>query len=244
VDVLVLCGGLGTRVSAILGDTPKSLAVVDGKPFLNRMLDRLSSDGFASRFVLLTGHLGWRHQEAYGNSFNQVSVTYSHESHPLGTGGAVVNALRSDSTLKEFLLFNADSYVHLSKSCLDSLRSCSPSDAVILLTHVSDAGRFGSVELHNDRVLTFNEKGKDLRTHGGLINAGVYRLSREILVEWLKFEGALSLEREVLPYLASSGRLKGIVVESPSFVDIGTPQSLASVGFKQRQCIGSRSGAK
>ncbi|MBT4770495.1 MAG: NTP transferase domain-containing protein, partial [Rhodospirillaceae bacterium] len=56
IDVVILAGGLGTRVSSILKDTPKVLAPIDGRPYLEHLIDRLTGFG-ARRILLLIGHL-------------------------------------------------------------------------------------------------------------------------------------------------------------------------------------------
>ena len=56
IEVLVLAGGLGTRIRGVLGDTPKVLAPINGRPFLDHLLDRLAALG-AGRVVLSLGHL-------------------------------------------------------------------------------------------------------------------------------------------------------------------------------------------
>src|SRR5580692_9143209 len=90
-DVLVIAGGLGTRIQSALGDTPKLLAPIGGRPYLAYLLDWLRHFG-AKRIVLGLGHRAQavidyldRNKTSYGD-LTLVTVT---EPRPLGTAGAI-----------------------------------------------------------------------------------------------------------------------------------------------------------
>jgi len=90
----ILCGGLGTRLRPITDAQPKALVDVGGVPFLARVLRRVRACGFA-RVVLCTGYGGDAIAAAVGSgtAFG-LQIGYSHDGErPLGTGGALVNAL-------------------------------------------------------------------------------------------------------------------------------------------------------
>ena len=87
--VLVLCGGLGTRLRAAVADRPKVLAPVDGVPFLDYLLAHLARQGFTD-VVLATGYLGEMVEDHAGDgSRHGVRARYAREPKPLGTGGAI-----------------------------------------------------------------------------------------------------------------------------------------------------------
>ena len=105
--------------------------------------------------------------------------------------------------------------------------------ASLALVRVGDAARFGSVDIAGDgRVTGFREKAATgagqhaSASPGGLINAGVYVVERELLAS-LPSDRAVSLEREVFPGL-TDGRLQGVELTGP-FVDIGVPESYAAI---------------
>ena len=56
-DVIILCGGLGTRLRAVLDDRPKPMAPIDGRPFLDLIVEHVTAYGFY-RFIFCTGHMG------------------------------------------------------------------------------------------------------------------------------------------------------------------------------------------
>jgi NDP-sugar pyrophosphorylase family protein len=90
--VVILAGGLGTRLRSVVADKPKVLARVHGKPFLSLLLDQLAAAGIRSA-VLCTGYLGEQVQAEFGDSYGSIRLAYSQESSPLGTAGALRLAL-------------------------------------------------------------------------------------------------------------------------------------------------------
>src|SRR6185437_12914125 len=89
---VILAGGLGTRLRSSIADRPKVLAPVHGRPYLTYLLDQLAEAGLC-RVVLLTGYLADQVRAAFGDSYADLSLTYSPEPSPLGTAGALRRAL-------------------------------------------------------------------------------------------------------------------------------------------------------
>lgn len=83
---VILAGGLGTRLREVVDDRPKVLADVDGRPFLSFLLDRLADVGIG-RVVLCTGYMAELVRDAFGDSYRGMTLLYSREDTPLGTGG-------------------------------------------------------------------------------------------------------------------------------------------------------------
>ncbi len=92
-SVVILCGGLGTRLRDCVADRPKALAEVAGRPFLGYLLDHLIDCGVA-RAVLCTGYLGEQIEAEFSTRYRSLEIRYSHETEPLGTGGALVRAMQ------------------------------------------------------------------------------------------------------------------------------------------------------
>ena len=89
----LLAGGLGTRVRSVSPGTPKTLLPINGRPFIHYVFDVLRARG-VRHTVLLTGYLHERIRECVADGAGAgISVAYSHEKAPLGTGGALRNAL-------------------------------------------------------------------------------------------------------------------------------------------------------
>ena len=90
-EAIVLVGGLGTRLRAVVSDVPKPLAPVAGRPFLTWLLDHLAEND-VRHVVLAAGYLAERVIDSIGREWRGMQVDYSVEATPLGTGGAVRQA--------------------------------------------------------------------------------------------------------------------------------------------------------
>ena len=221
VSTFVLVGGLGTRLRPAIGeDTPKPLAMIDGEPFLQRLLAWASAQGIQN-VILGTGHLADRFEhELTSYAQEGMTIRFSVEDHPLGTGGAIVNALPMIDS-DPFLVMNGDSIVD---ACLESLidfHMANQADVTIALARVDDSARFGTVCIEDSgRVYEFREKTGDCVP--GNINAGMYVVSRS-LADSLPKDKVFSFEKGILAR-CEDHRFFGNVFDSP-FIDIGTPDS-------------------
>lgn len=108
ITAAILCGGQGTRLQPIVGDTPKCVAMVGGRPFLTYVLDHLDSQGVKK--VVLCGRRGQSLIDmCIGGQYRGIEVKYSWEDEPLGTGGALRKALPLFDT-DPVLVMNGDTY--------------------------------------------------------------------------------------------------------------------------------------
>ena len=223
VDVAVLAGGLGTRIRAVLGDVPKILAPVEGRPFLDYLLAWLRGHG-ASRVVLSLGHLADRvvdHLER--NPPPGMEVIPVVEPRPLGTGGAIRHiraSLRSDPVF----ILNGDTFLDADLAGFVARHRAAGGDISLLCAEVESAARFGSVDVDDaGYVRRFVEKGLG-RDGPGLISGGMYLFSAAALDALLGGAGP-SLERDFLQ-AQPAGTIRSETAGG-SFIDIGTPESLA-----------------
>ncbi|CAA7627640.1 Nucleoside-diphosphate-sugar pyrophosphorylase [Candidatus Terasakiella magnetica] len=224
IDIVVLCGGLGTRISAVLGDTPKILAPVDGHPFLAILAGWLKGFG-ARRLVLCIGHLAHK-VTAYlaATPLTDMAVATSIEAQPLGTGGALRQAMPL-LTSDPVMVMNGDSWISADLGAFAADFHASGAEIAMLCVAVDDARRFGRVEMDaGGRVSAFAEKDA-AHTGPGLINAGIYLFSQAALAD-LAATAAVSLEREFLA-TRPAGAIRAFVPDGARFIDIGTPESLA-----------------
>ncbi len=220
-EAVILAGGLGTRLRSVVADRPKVLAMVNGRPFLARLLDQMAGAGIES-LVISTGHMADQVEAAFGPVHGAMRIGYSRETSPLGTGGAVRLAL-DKTTSDPLLVLNGDSYCQFDPAAFATFHREKKSRASILLARVPDTGRFGRVEVApGGAVVRFEEKGAS--PSPGWINAGVYLLDREV-IGGIPSGRAVSIEREVFPALIGS-RFNGFQAGG-AFLDIGTPESYA-----------------
>ncbi len=220
---LILAGGLGTRLRPVLGETPKPMAPLAGRPFLEYLLLQLRRDGLR-QVVLLTGSGSAAVRQYFRDGRDWgISIAYSDESEPLGTGGAVRHALPLLEGTR-FLVMNGDSFFDISMLDLiaahESRKGAEPA-ATLALARLDHTERFGSVEVDAaGHVTAFREKAAN--QGAGLINAGIYVVERSV-VEAVPNGRAVSLERDVFPGLVGHG-LRGAELTG-SFVDIGVPDA-------------------
>jgi D-glycero-D-manno-heptose 1,7-bisphosphate phosphatase len=219
-QAVFLVGGTGTRLGARTATTPKPLIeLAPGLRLLDVLLQEAARHGFAD-LLLLAGHLGEQVEALYqGRKVHNATVTVIREPEPAGTGGALLGA--ADRLDRWFLMANGDSLFEINLRAL----AAGPSPEFVgrlALRAVPEGSRYGLVETTGDRILSFREKAAN-RTGSTLISAGVYLLSRAIL-DFVR--APCSLETDVFPRLAGTGRLRGIQFEG-YFLDIGLPATLA-----------------
>lgn len=221
IDVVILVGGLGTRINHLLKDTPKPMVPVCGKPFLEWILLFLIKNGFR-RIIFSTGYLADKISSYFGDGTKwNISISYVEEETPLDTGGATkycLSKVKSDP----FFVLNGDTLTLLDyKGMLDYFLQKN-ADISLAITKVDKAQRYGVVLFdESGRVNSFKEKF--YLPKGGWINAGVYLMKKNIF-EGSKLNGKFSLENELLP-LVLNKNIFAFPVEA-GFIDIGTPQSL------------------
>jgi len=215
-QAVILGGGKGTRLAAT---GPKPLIEVGGKPFLTYLLADLRRFGIAD-IVILTGPFTDAYRARLGDGSQlDLRLTYVPEPAPAGTGGALTYA--APDLDAEFLLLNGDSFFDI--NLLDLMtRNFAPGWLIgLALREIDDVARYGAVGLAGDRVTSFGEKAV---TGRGLINAGIYRLRRELVAEL--GTPPVSLEQDVIPRLVAHGSVRGAVYRG-RFIDIGVPDDLA-----------------
>lgn len=222
VPAVILAGGLGTRLRSVVTDRPKVLATVCGKPFLAYLLDQVAAAGI-KRAVLCVGYCNEQIQAAFGEAYDGVQLTYSRESVPLGTAGALRLAARQIQS-EAFIALNGDSFCQVDLQDLWLWHHVRNAKSTLVLTHVSDTVRYGRVLLASDgTIMGYEEKAS--AAGAGWVNAGVYVLHSG-MVRAIPQGRAVSLEREVLPGWAGQG-LYGYQSRG-RFLDIGTPDSYAT----------------
>jgi NDP-sugar pyrophosphorylase family protein len=218
-QALILAGGAGTRLRSALGDNlNKPMAPIADKPFLEYLVMRLRQQG-VDDIILCVGYKADLIQSYFGQGKRWgVRLRYSRETEPLGTGGAV--KLAEDLLVgDDFVVLNGDSYFDADLLELTCFHYEVGATATLALAQVDNAQRFGAVRLDDEhRIVGFTEKGNE--AHAGLINGGVYVLTRAVL-DVIPRGQPCSLERQVFPALIAR-KLYGRPFPG-FFIDIGVP---------------------
>ena len=227
VDVVVLCGGRGTRLGALTTSIPKPLLPVRGRPFLLHHLLALQQEG-CSRFVLAAQYLADQFRDfARQHAGLLPDVTVIEEPEPLGTGGALRYAVPHVRS-RTFAVLNGDSWVlqPLAPVLRDHARTHALlSMVVVRADHVAGGARAkGVVVTGTDDVITGFSTPR--AAEEGWVNAGCYVLNKELVLGWPSER--YDLEREFMT-LVPAGR--GVAFRSEgSLLDIGTPDCYARAG--------------
>ncbi|MDI3293232.1 nucleotidyltransferase family protein [Janthinobacterium tructae] len=215
-EAIVLAGGFGTRLRAVVPDLPKPMAPVAGRPFLEILLTTLAAKGF-TRVILSLGFMAEKVVSHFGREFCGMELVYEIETTPLNTGGAVRAAIghcRSDHVY----VFNGDTYLDLEVAELERQWQATR-EVQIVVRAVEDTARFGRVDLAHNHVVAFREKGV---AGPGLINAGCYVLPAVALGAF-PLGQPFSLETEFLIPAVQTTSVGGFVTQG-LFIDIGVPE--------------------
>lgn len=222
IPVVILAGGLATRLLPITAKIPKALVEVAGEPFLAHQLRLLHRHGFRSA-VLCIGYLGEMIQERFGDGAEYgVRLHYSFDGPVLlGTGGAIVQALPLLGP--EFVLLYGDSYLLVDYSAVYEAFLQSGKPALMTVFENRDAWDRSNVIFENGEIVAYDKRVRDPRMRHIDYGLSVFRRS--------VFEGRPA-ERsdlaDVQTELSSRGELAGWLV-TQRFFEIGSPSGLAEL---------------
>lgn len=230
ITAVILAGGNGTRLKTLISDRQKVVAQISGRPFLNILLAQLERFGI-TKVIVCTGYMSETVDAVIDKYQGPLNLSCSLEKEPLGTGGAVKNALPLVDT-EYFMLMNGDSFLDLDWKRF--LLHSSKSKAVMALATVDDVSRYGAVVLdENKKISCFSEKGK--YSGAGLINAGISLIGKRLFNEYCPDKLNFSIETEIFPSLVKAHELSGFI-ENRTFIDIGIPEAYnkaAKIIFKE-----------
>ncbi len=217
-EVIILAGGLGTRLREAVPDLPKCMAPVNGKPFIAYVLEHLGSQGIR-HFIFSLGYKSDAFTTYLSQTLSPGSYTLVVEQEPLGTGGAIRYAC-SASREDHVLVVNGDSLFVTDLSAQSVFHLSHQADCTLALKPMENFERYGVVVLREDQsIASFQEKKF---YPAGLINGGVYLLNKaSFLRETLPQK--FSFETDYLQKLYPERRFYGIVQEG-YFIDIGIPE--------------------
>jgi D-glycero-alpha-D-manno-heptose 1-phosphate guanylyltransferase len=217
-EAIVLAGGFGTRLQQVVNDVPKSMALINKRPFLEYLFDYLINQGVTK--VVLS--VGYKHEIISGhfsNLYKSLAIDYAVETEPLGTGGGIRLALWKIEGQRA-LVMNGDSLFRLDYRALMEYHLKKKADATLALRKLDDTGRFGRVTLNRvKRITGFEEKG--LSAGPGFINGGIYVIEKLFLME-PEFRGRFSIEKDCYEKYYPYSKFFGFPA-SGYFLDIGIP---------------------
>jgi D-glycero-alpha-D-manno-heptose 1-phosphate guanylyltransferase len=231
-EAIILAGGLGTRLRETISEGPKSMAPVNGRPFLEYQLDYLDRWGIR-RVVLSVGYQKEKIISHFGNEYKSIEIEYAVEEDPLGTGGAIINALQQIQGFATFI-FNGDTYFDVNLQRLDDFRRIKETDICLAMRFEIEPARFGVIEFdNNNRITRFLEKTEGVEE--GYINGGVYVVRKDYLLRFGLPE-KFSFEKDFLQKYCQTEEIYGMRCFS-YFRDIGVPEDYQKANDEFKRLI-------
>ena len=209
-QVVILAGGLGSRLGEVTQKIPKCLVEVNGKPILSRILD-WAFEQKCDRALILTGYLG----ELFEDFQHDIDLTFVKESEPLGTGGAIWNA--REYLENEFILVWGDDYHPINYASLIS--SHRENNSLLTMT-VTEKHESMNLRHENGKVIEYNKTSSSENFNG--YEAGTSIVDKKVIETFGK-NGKWSWEETVYPAL--SGEIFAHI-DNTKFWDMGTPERL------------------
>ncbi len=221
-EVVILAGGMGSRLAPITDDLPKPLVPVCGTPVLTLLTAGLRENGWTE--ALMTVCALPDAFDAYRDPNLRLETVKGNV--PRGSAGCV-RAVK-DRLAETFLVLSGDTVLDTDarkavREAFDRHRK-ERRLATILLTHADAPGEFGIVSLDGSRIIGFSEKPSWRDTFSDLISTGIYILDRSLL-DTVPEEVSFDFGRDLFPMLLRKGiELCGEVLPG-RWWDIGTPES-------------------
>jgi mannose-1-phosphate guanylyltransferase len=219
---VILVGGEGTRLRPLTYTTVKAMVPILNKPFIQYLVQYLNNHSIDD-VILAMGYKPDTIKKYFSEVTTDSKITYSIESTPLGTAGAVKHAANHLSKENTFFIFNGDIFTDLDLTEMLKYHKMNKAKVTIALTPVDDPTQFGVVELDTrQRVLRFCEKPGLEEAPGNLINAGTYIVENEIL-DYIPEDRRCMFEHDIFPQLLSEGVPVYGYTSSIYWMDMGTP---------------------
>ena len=217
--LMVLAGGFGTRLRSLVADVPKPLAPVANQPFIVYLIQHWVAQGITD-FIFLLHYEAEKIESMLGDlskrpDYIGINFQIVVEEVPLGTGGAILNAIDFLGITEGFLVANADTWLGGGVKQLSEETS-----SAIVAVRVGNSQRYGSLKFEGKKISSFEEKLDSVEQ--GYVNSGLYYLLPGVF-EKFEVGSTFSIESELFPALVSLGQL-GVVKLSASFIDIGIPE--------------------
>jgi len=173
--VVLMVGGLGTRLQPLTNDMPKPLLKVGEKPILETIIENFANYGFVN-IVLCVNYKAHMIEEYFGDGSNYgINISYITEDKRLGTAGAL--SLLENRPNKPFFVMNGDLLTNINFEHMLNFHENNQSTATMSVREIETQIAFGVIETSDNRITSIKEKP----IQKVLVNAGIYILEPEVL---------------------------------------------------------------
>jgi D-glycero-alpha-D-manno-heptose 1-phosphate guanylyltransferase len=216
-EAVILAGGFGTRLQSVVADVPKPMAPVNGKPFLEYLLNYALQQGI-QHVVLSTGYKHEVIENYFGTSYKTLAISYAQEVTPLGTGGGIQLALKKCKE-KNVVILNGDSFFEVDLKVMEQKHDAVKSEFSIAAKKMFNFNRYGIIQTQGSKISAFEEKREVAE---GIINAGVYIIDREKFLA-LNLPEKFSMEKDYMEKFFPTHEFNAFEFNG-YFIDIGIPE--------------------
>lgn len=219
IDTVILAGGFGTRLRSVVQDVPKPMAPINGRPFLEYLFSYLERQGITK--VIVATHYQSEKIISFGNKYGGVSLNYFVENTPLGTGGAIKEALQYISN-KNILVLNGDTFLSCDYKKMFEQHVKTNADVTIAIRKIDAPGRYSIIQFNDElQVTEFNTTINPSRDTS-YINGGTYIIKSDIFKDCPQ-TGAFSFETDILSKQVNIKKIFCYIC-TDYFIDIGIPE--------------------
>lgn len=215
-QMLILCGGLGTRLKPLTDTVPKPMLKFNEKPFLEYLIKYYSSQKIKT-FILSVGYFKKVIIDYFSiNKNSKIKIEYSEEKNPLGTAGAIKKAKKIlDNT---FLVANGDTFTEIDLK--KAIKQHHTKNALCTICVIKTKRQQNTGYINFNKELEIKSfRSKESTKKNAFVNTGIYILNKEILD--LIPKGKSSLENDIFPKIKE--RLYAYPIKKKGyFIDIGT----------------------
>ncbi len=173
--VILMVGGLGTRLRPLTDNIPKPMLKVGNKPILQTIIEKFAEYGYTN-IVMCVNYKSHVIQEYFGDGSEfGVSIEYVFEEQRMGTAGAL--SLLHVKPTEPFFVMNGDLLTNVNFEHLHDYHLANNATGTMCVREYDFQVPYGVVHVKNSKILSIEEKP----THKFFVSAGIYMLSPEVL---------------------------------------------------------------
>ncbi len=214
--ILIMCGGLGSRLRPYTQSTPKCLLKIRNKTILEHIIDNAEKQGF-NKFIISINYLGDQIKKfiKINQKFSNLQIKFIREKKRLGTAGSL-SLLNKKILKKDLLVVNGDILTSLDFNKVLEFHYLEKTDALMAVKIISRQSSFGIIKSIKGSIVKLDEKPT---THS-MVNAGVYVLKKNIL-GLLKFNEFRDMTDFISELIKRKKKVKAYPIHE-NWDDIGT----------------------
>lgn len=226
IPVVVMAGGLGTRLRPLTEKVPKPMLKVNGKPMLERIIERFRDLGVLD-FYLSVNYKANVIEEYFGDgSAWRIKIHYLREKKRLGTAGSL--SLLPKDLPYPFFVVNADIITDLDFRAIYQFHREQAPDITVAVKKVSYQVPYGTIEVEHGRIVSLSEKPHIKK----FVNAGIYILEPKVLSEVP--EDQFFDMTDLISKLIAQGKLVSSYLISGTWLDVGQKKDYYQVNGRNR----------